>query len=91
MRLACPWCGERSLSEFAYGGDATVARPDLSETDPAIWSRYVYDRDNPRGVQNEYWQHVGGCRSWLVVRRDTVMHAIAEVALAGAWGRSAEP
>jgi methylglutamate dehydrogenase subunit B len=37
----------------------------------------VYLRDNPAGVNRELWQHVRGCRRWLVVTRDTRSHAIS--------------
>ncbi len=30
--INCPWCGERDLSEFAYGGEAHIVRPTKSET-----------------------------------------------------------
>ena len=37
MRLPCPHCGLREVSEFRYGGDATKKRPDHGETDAAVW------------------------------------------------------
>ena len=33
MRINCPCCGERSVDEFAYHGDATVRRPDAKAPD----------------------------------------------------------
>lgn len=92
MRILCPHCGERGNEEFSYLGDATVRRPDGStESAPAArpgepgfdaWMDYVYLRDNPAGPQRELWQHVHGCRAWLVVTRDTRNHAIAAVEIA---------
>ena len=83
MLIACPFCGPREHSEFAYGGDATVRRPDRSES---VWGRkwqaYVYERANPRGLHKEYWHHVMGCRHWLVVTRDTLSHEITGCVLA---------
>ncbi len=38
---------------------------------------YVYLRDNPAGAHRELWYHGAGCRSWLVVARDTRTHQIA--------------
>jgi heterotetrameric sarcosine oxidase delta subunit len=76
--ICCPWCGERDHSEFTYGGDATVARPDADAAEDA-WVDYVYFRDNPCGPHNEYWQHAQGCRQWLRVTRDTATHAILQV------------
>ena len=40
------------------------------------WFDYVYLRDNPKGGTDEYWQHSGGCRAWLVVERDTLTHEV---------------
>ena len=79
LRIKCPWCGVRNEDEFAYGGDATVVRPadDAAQDD---WYDYVYTRDNPAGPHTEYWHHVGGCRAWLKVERDTVTHEIFSVA-----------
>ena len=79
IRIPCPTCGVRDHSEFAYGGDATVVRPDPANTDEGAWTDYVYLRDNPRGRHREYWQHVHGCRQWLIVDRDTVTHEIFRV------------
>jgi sarcosine oxidase subunit delta len=78
MRISCPFCGERDHSEFTYGGDATVAYPELAAP-VADWIAAVYVRDNPKGSHRERWQHSDGCRLWLVVERDTVTHAIAGV------------
>jgi sarcosine oxidase subunit delta len=80
MRIKCPFCGERSLEEFAYHGDATVTRPDLAEPDAMEkFTAYVYERTNPAGRHRELWYHAAGCHAWLVVARDTVNHKISEV------------
>src|SRR5690349_22766106 len=89
MRILCPHCGERDNEEFSYLGDATVRRPDNAvEAAPAAragqpgfdaWMDYVYLRDNPKGPHRELWQHVHGCRAWLVVTRDVRTHAIERV------------
>jgi heterotetrameric sarcosine oxidase delta subunit len=86
MRIPCPCCGERSSEEFSYLGDAAPRRP-AADAGIEAWHDYVYLRDNPRGPHHEYWQHVGGCRAWLVVHRDTLSHEILEVMLAGDWRR----
>ena len=99
MRIACCYCGPRSNEEFAYRGDATVSRPhgDCRPLDDAArqrWMDYVYLRQNPAGPHRELWQHVAGCRAWLVVTRDTTTHEISsvepasEVALAHRAGRA---
>lgn len=82
MRIRCPFCGERDNGEFSYLGDATPRRPDGLDADPAAMHAYVYLRDNPAGEHRELWYHSAGCRSWLVVTRDTRNHAISEVAYA---------
>ncbi len=90
MRIACPNCGERDVAEFAYGGDATVARPALDAPAPE-WQAAIYDRDNPRGPHAEYWQHAQGCRAWLRVERDTATHRISAVSLVGRWAGQGAP
>jgi methylglutamate dehydrogenase subunit B len=91
LRIACPWCGPRDHDEFRYGGDASVRRPARDDPDPEAWYRYVYVRANPRGPHKEYWQHVMGCRQWLVVERDTATHAITSVVPARGASRSLKP
>ena len=78
IRIPCPFCGERDHSEFGYGGDASVAYPPL-DAPAAEWAQAVFLRENPRGMQAETWQHVSGCRMWLVVERDTMTHEIRSV------------
>ena len=85
MRIECCTCGVRGNEEFSYLGDATVVRPDgdpsvaLDETARQRWHDYVYLRDNLAGPHRELWQHVSGCRAWLVVTRDTRTHEILRV------------
>ena len=83
MRIACPFCGERDVSEFSYLGDAAAARPDPTgaEADRRFFAA-VYLRDNPAGPHDELWYHGFGCRSWLRVRRDTRNHEILAVSYA---------
>jgi sarcosine oxidase subunit delta len=82
LRINCPWCGRRDHDEFRYGGDASISRPHHDDTDFARWYNYVFVRKNPKGIHSEYWQHVFGCRQWLVVERDTETHAIGSVTAA---------
>jgi methylglutamate dehydrogenase subunit B len=85
MRIPCCYCGERGNEEFAYRGDADVRRPPadqtliLDGTARQPWTDYVYLRANPAGPHRELWQHVAGCRAWLVVTRDTRTHEILAV------------
>lgn len=79
MRIACPHCGPRDIQEFAYQGDSSPQRPGgLAGTEGAMFD-YVYLRDNLRGLHEELWYHAAGCNTWLVVRRDTLTHAIDSV------------
>ena len=80
MRLTCPYCSTRDLSEFSYLGDATLKRPDPSA--PEAFHDYVYLRDNPAGQHKELWYHAQGCRAWLEVERDTRTHEVLGVRLA---------
>ena len=46
--IRCPNCGERDMSEFAYGGEAHIARPTTSEAmNDQEWAGYVFHRNNP--------------------------------------------
>ena len=85
MRIPCPYCGPRDLAEFTYQGDATVVRPDPDNGDPDAWCAYVYQRSNPMGRHQEYWQHTQGCRAWLKVTRDTLTHEIESAEIVGSW------
>ena len=83
MLIRCPHCGTRPVDEFTFMGDAAPQRPPAG--DEAVtehWFDYVYLRNNPRGRFDEYAHHSGGCRSWLVVTRDTRTHEIFAVAAA---------
>jgi methylglutamate dehydrogenase subunit B len=77
MLIPCPHCGTRPVEEFTFLGDATVTRPtSLEPSSMDAWMDYVYLRDNPRGDYTEYVQHSGGCRAWLVVKRNTDTHEV---------------
>jgi len=83
MLIKCPYCGERPSEEFTCRGDAKVTRP--TEPGDGIsddWYDYVFLRDNPKGRFSELWHHSGGCRSWLIVDRDTQSHEIHRTSLA---------
>jgi heterotetrameric sarcosine oxidase delta subunit len=83
MRIHCPFCGERDLTEFTYGGDATYLRPDPAGADAqARFVEAVYLRSNPAGPHVELWYHAYSCRAWLRVTRDTRTHEVSLVELA---------
>ena len=83
MLIYCPNCGYRDSHEFTYAGDAERQFPAL-EAGEDTWSAYVYERANPMGRHQEFWQHTSGCRAVLVVERDTVTHEIRTTGLVGA-------
>ncbi len=88
MLIKCPYCGERPSEEFTMLGDASVKRP--TSNDKEAWYDYVYLRDNPKGRFSEYWHHGAGCRSWLIVERNTETHEVYGVTAArDAKGRKA--
>jgi len=77
MRLPCPLCGLRDHGEFVYRGDATVVRPDPDAPGARrAFHEFVHLRDNPAGWHREHWYHEGGCRSWIVVERNTLTHEV---------------
>jgi heterotetrameric sarcosine oxidase delta subunit len=82
LRIPCPHCGVRDHSEFTFLGNATTARPTSDDPKDPAWQIYVYTKTNVRGMNEEVWHHVHGCRSWLVVSRDTATHEISSARLA---------
>lgn len=84
MLIPCPYCGPRDVTEFTYGGDATVRRPcEPDALSDEQWAQYVYLRDNPRGAHDELWQHTAGCRRWIALRRNTLTHEVMAAASPG--------
>jgi methylglutamate dehydrogenase subunit B len=73
--LACPFCGARELAEFEF--HKTVSDPEVSAFSA------VYERVNRLDVSVEYWQHVHGCRAWLLVRRNPSTGEVSAISLLG--------
>ena len=70
--IECPYCGARPELEFAYGGQAHIARPDNpAECTEEQWANFLYWRDNPKGVHAERWRHSHGCGRFFNAVRDT--------------------
>ena len=78
IRIHCPFCGLRDHSEFSYGGDGSIEYPEL-DASVDDWLEAVFERENLDGVQLETWQHLHGCRMWIIVERDTTTHKIHSV------------
>ncbi|MGY6271572.1 sarcosine oxidase subunit delta [Achromobacter denitrificans] len=75
LLIECPWCGLRAESEFAYGGQADIARPlDTDKLTDQEWGDYLFMRKNTRGLHDEQWNHAQGCRRWFNAKRDTVSY-----------------
>ena len=92
MIINHPHLGPRAASEFTILGDASlINRPgwQAGDADDAFYN-YQYLRDNPAGLHRELWFHEQGDRSWLVVTRDTVTHAVIAVALASDIAKAAK-
>jgi sarcosine oxidase, subunit delta len=74
LLITCPYCeAARPEVEFAYAGEAHLARP----ADPAAlsddeWRDHLYVRSNSRGVHHERWRHLHGCGRFFNAGRDTV-------------------
>lgn len=78
--ISCPDCGPRDETEFHYGGQAHVPYPEDPNTlSDEEWGRYLFYRENTKGIFAERWVHSSGCRKWFNVLRDTVTYRIAAV------------
>ena len=73
--VVCPYCGSRELHEFQFRKTAPSAEGTPFER---VYLR-VYDPDR----STEHWQHVRGCRAWLVIERNPSTDAIRRVRLLG--------
>jgi sarcosine oxidase, subunit delta len=73
LLIDCPYCGKRPEIEFAYGGEAHIARPvDPSKLTDDEWAEFLYLRTNPKGLHAERWRHAHGCGRFFNALRDTV-------------------
>jgi len=72
LLIVCPYCGARPEIEFAYGGQAHLARPPQpSQLDDQAWAEFLYMRANTKGVYAERWRHSRGCGQFFNALRDT--------------------
>ena len=70
--IDCPYCGPRPELEFAYGGQAHIARPnDPANTSEDDLLKFLYLRANTRGLYRERWRHARGCGRFFNALRDT--------------------
>ena len=63
LLIHCPYCDEdRPELEFAYGGEAHIARPaDPSQLDRRGVARLPLHPHQPEGLHFERWRHIHGC------------------------------
>lgn len=76
MRIPCPCCGLRDRREFTYYGAEDYLHRPAADAPPEAWDDYLHNRDNPAGLTRDLWYH-DPCGSWIVVRRNTITHAIS--------------
>ncbi len=76
--IICPNCGPRNSDEFTYQGEVRP-RPNVNDTNPAEWRRYLYMRSNRADWVSERWFHGSGCRRYLMLERHTVTNEIRDV------------
>jgi len=81
FEIDCPHCGKRAQAEFTYERTIdSVVRPGDA---PDVAMAALYERANPRGLDDEIWRHTYGCRAWMVLRRHRVSHVIESVRAVG--------
>jgi sarcosine oxidase, subunit delta len=72
LLIPCPYCGERPELEFTHGGEAHLIRPEPpAQVDDETWTRFLYMRENLKGVYAERWRHTRGCGQFFNALRDT--------------------
>jgi sarcosine oxidase, subunit delta len=65
-------------------GQAHVARsPDIANESDENFEKFLYIRDNPKGVIYERWRHVHGCARFFNAVRNTVSDKFVMVYRAG--------
>jgi heterotetrameric sarcosine oxidase delta subunit len=71
MRVPCPHCGPRDVTEFSYGGEDRGA----PSPDPDAEFARTFLRANLAGLVTERWHHQAGCGAWFTFTRDTRIDA----------------
>jgi sarcosine oxidase subunit delta len=78
MLLPCPHCGPRSVAEFTFERPLEAITAPDAPMETLVHN--LFTRDNPKGPSRELWRHAYGCRSWVVMTRDTFTHAVTDAA-----------
>ena len=74
--LICPFCGPRALREFEF-------RKTLPAHEHGSAYERTYERVASLEHSLEHWQHVEGCRGWLLVHRNPSTGQVIDVRLLG--------
>ena len=74
LLIRCPYCEEeRPELEFRNMGQAHVVRSaEIANQSDEDFEKFLYIRDNPKGVNFERWRHVHGCARFFNAVRHTV-------------------
>ena len=74
LLIRCPYCEEeRPELEFRNMGQAHVVRSvDIANQSEEDFEKFLYIRENPKGVNFERWRHVHGCARFFNAVRHTV-------------------
>ena len=85
LLIHCPYCEEeRPELEFRNTGEAHVARSsDLANQSDEDFEKFLYIRENPKGVNFERWRHIHGCGRFFNAVRHTVSDKFLLVYKAG--------
>ncbi len=81
LLITCPHCGNRAQTEFDYVRTLdSIVTLDMA---PEAAMTTLFERSNPRGIDDELWRHSHGCRQFMMLRRNRVTHEIASIT---PWG-----
>ncbi len=77
-QLPCPFCGARELREFVFHKTLPAAASATADASADEFARTYLRVADPQ-LSVEHWQHVHGCRAWLLVRRNPSTGAVLAV------------
>lgn len=85
LLIHCPYCEEeRPELEFRNMGQAHVVRAlDIANQSDEDFEKFLYIRENPKGVNYERWRHIHGCGRFFNAVRHTVSDKFIETYKAG--------
>ena len=85
LLIHCPYCQEeRPELEFANAGEAHIVRPkNMGAMSDAELEKFLFIRENPKGLSLERWRHVHGCGRFFNAIRHTVSDKFLKTYKAG--------